>query len=136
MENESRENLTPSDTHPRSARSKAAQSGCDAPDDSISFLYAECAEELTAYLRKVYGDGPPEPDDVTQQAFAKLASQENLPRIKNLKAFLWRMARNLVLTERRNAETRSKYEFEVEQLYFAVRGNDFTPERDLEVKQQ
>lgn len=102
----------------------------------LTALYQQCFEELIAYLRKVFGEGPPEPNDVAQLAFERLSRHEDLSKVKNLKAFLWRTARNLVLTERRNAETRSKYEYEVEQLYFVNRGNENTPERVLEVKQQ
>ncbi|MEM8937344.1 MAG: sigma-70 family RNA polymerase sigma factor [Pseudomonadota bacterium] len=127
---------TPSDVRQEPARSEPAQSEAGKAEHLVSALYAENADELTSYLRKMYGDGPPEPEDITQQAFARLASQEHLSAVNNLKAFLWRTARNLVLTERRNAATRSKYEYEVEQLFFAVRGNDFSPERVLEVKEQ
>ncbi|MEL7042482.1 MAG: sigma-70 family RNA polymerase sigma factor [Pseudomonadota bacterium] len=99
-------------------------------------LYQQSVDELIAYLRKVFGEGPPEPNDVAQQAFERLSRQEDLAGVRNLKAFLWRTARNLVLTERRNSETRSKYEYEVEQLYFVAKGNESTPERVLEIKQQ
>ena len=102
----------------------------------LKTLYAESANELTAYLRKVFGDGPPEPEDIAQQAFTRLAEYQDLNRVRNQKAFLWRTARNLALSHRRNIDTRSKYEFEIEQLYFAARGNDSPPERVLEVKQQ
>ena len=121
---------------PEQDQADALHTRSGSADPSLSLLYAETADELIAYLRKAFGDGPPEPEDVAQQAFARLASRESLSKIKNLKAFLWRTARNLMLTERRNASTRSKYEFEVEQLYFAIRGNAFAPERVLEVKQQ
>lgn len=105
-------------------------------EQRLAALYQQSFEELVAYLRKVFGEGPPEPNDVAQQAFERLTRQNDLSKVKNLKAFLWRTARNLVLTERRNSETRSKYEYEIEQLYFANRGNENTPERVLEVKQQ
>ncbi|MEM6652441.1 MAG: sigma-70 family RNA polymerase sigma factor [Pseudomonadota bacterium] len=105
-------------------------------EQRLAALYQQSVDELIAYLRKVFGEGPPEPDDVAQQAFERLSRQEDLSRVKNLKAFLWRTARNLVLTERRNSETRSKYEYEIEQLYFVARGNESTPERVLEVRQQ
>lgn len=102
----------------------------------IDELYQNYSSELSAYLRKTFGDGPPDPDDIAQEAFSRLLQQESLERVKNLKAFLWRTARNLVLTDKRNTATRSKYDFEIEHLFFAARGADDGPERVLEVNEQ
>lgn len=102
----------------------------------IDALYRDNKDALIAYLHKTFGGGPPDPDDIAHLAFERLANQSDLARINNLKAFLWRTARNLVLTEHRNANVRSKYEYEIEHLYFAFKGNDSSPERVLEVKQQ
>lgn len=104
--------------------------------NALGELYTSTCDELSSYLRKVYGDGPPDPDDVTQQAFERLYRYKDLHGIQNLKAFLWRTARNLVLTHRRDAETRSKYDFEIEHLLFSAQGSDASPERVLEVRQQ
>lgn len=38
----------------------------------ITQLYQDYAHELTMAVRKTFGDGPPDPLDVTQQAFEKL----------------------------------------------------------------
>ena len=102
----------------------------------LARLYKDHAEELSGYLRKAFGHGPPEPDDVAQQAFQKLAAYHDLSAINNLRAFLWRTARNIVLTHKRNEDARSKYDFEIEHLFFAVKGNESNPERVLEVKEQ
>jgi RNA polymerase sigma-70 factor (ECF subfamily) len=102
----------------------------------ISDLYASSADELSAYLRKIYGDGPPDPEDVAQQAFERLARYEDINGIKNLKAFLWRTARNLLLTHRRDSDTRSKYDYEIEHLFCAAKGSEASPQRVLEVRQQ
>lgn len=104
--------------------------------DAISDLYSTNSGDLSAYLRKVYGDGPPDPDDIAQQAFERLAAYKDIDRIKNLKAFLWRTARNLLLTYKRNSDARSKYDFEIEHLFFAAKGSEESPERVLEVRQQ
>ena len=116
----------------------ASESSPEALNDQmrLSRLYRDHSGELSAYLRKRYGDGPPDPEDVVQQAFLKLSERGNLPKINNLRAFLWRTARNLLLTHKRNDSTRSKYDYEVELLFFAIRGNEFSPERVLEVRQQ
>lgn len=104
--------------------------------DRLAKLYADNIGELTGYLRKAFGDGPPDPEDVAQEAFQKLAQQDDLSVIDNLRAFLWRTARNLTLTYRRQTEVRSKFDFEIEHLLFAVGGPGFSPENVLEVKEQ
>ena len=108
-----------------------------APDQSdLWALYRDYQPELTAYLRGAFGEGPPEPEDVVQEAFQRLAEQDDLSVVRNLRAFLWRTARNLVLTHKRNREARSQYDFEIEHLFFAIEGSGFNPERVLEVKEQ
>lgn len=105
-------------------------------ETAITALYHETSDELTGYLRKRFGDGPPDPEDITHEAFTKLAEQKDLSGVKHLRAFLWRTARNLMLDFKRHAEVRSKYDFEIEHLYFALDGLDNSPENVLEVKEQ
>ncbi|MEM1140982.1 MAG: RNA polymerase sigma factor [Pseudomonadota bacterium] len=102
---------------------------------TLTSIYNSHSRELTGYLRKAFGDGPPDPEDVAQAAFQKLAEMD-LSGIRNLKAFLWRTARNLTLTEKRNRNIRSRFDFEIEHLYFAAPGPDSGPQRVLEVEQQ
>lgn len=99
-------------------------------------LYKDHWANLSNYLRHAFGDGPPDPDDIAQEAFEKVLEYGALSEIRNLKAFVWRTARNLVLSEKRHLKTRSKFDFEVEQLFFATRGPDSDPERVLEVREQ
>lgn len=114
------------------------QKPCAIPENwgAISDLYATSADDLSGYLRKVYGDGPPDPDDIAQQAFEKLAAYPDIERVRNLKAFLWRTARNLLISCKRSADVRSKYDYEIEHLFFAAKGSDESPEHVLEVRQQ
>ncbi|MEM0912231.1 MAG: sigma-70 family RNA polymerase sigma factor [Pseudomonadota bacterium] len=102
----------------------------------LSDLYKHHLTKLVGYLRKQFGDGPPDPEDVAQLAFQKLIERKDSHKIKNLQAFLWRTARNLTLNGHRYNQVRKDRDFEVEQLYFAEKSNDSTPERVLEVKQQ
>ena len=105
-------------------------------DVTLAAFYQEHRAELTNYLRKQFGDGPPDPDDVTQLAFQKLLERGDLSGIRSLRAFLWRTARNLTLNFRRSDGIRSGYDFEVEQLFFAEKGNESSPERVVEVREQ
>ncbi|MEM9234811.1 MAG: sigma-70 family RNA polymerase sigma factor [Pseudomonadota bacterium] len=103
---------------------------------ALADLYREHGEQLAAYLRKAFGDGPPDPDDVAQEAFHRLVQQESLDRIKNLRAFLWRTARNILLSQKRNIESRSRFDYEIEHLFFASKSPAATPERVLVVREQ
>ncbi|MEM9054458.1 MAG: RNA polymerase sigma factor [Pseudomonadota bacterium] len=113
----------------------AAPSSEDAQHD-MEALYRTHAKDLSSSLRKAFGDGPPDPDDIAQQAFQKLIERERLSDIRNLKGFLWRTARNLVLNAKRSRSTRAKYDFEIEQLYFPSRGGNSSPEAVLSAKEE
>ncbi|WP_394705864.1 RNA polymerase sigma factor [uncultured Hyphomonas sp.] len=52
---------------------------------------------MVGRLRKIHGAGPPEPEDVAQAAFSKLAELTDLSRIRSPRAFLFRTAINLGL---------------------------------------
>ncbi len=107
-----------------------------AQQSALDTLYRDHREQLAAHLRKAFGDGPPDPDDVAQEAFHRLMRQESLDHVKNLKAFLWRTARNILLSQKRNIETRSRFDYEIEHLFFAAESPALTPERVLIVQDQ
>ncbi|MEM0986323.1 MAG: sigma-70 family RNA polymerase sigma factor [Pseudomonadota bacterium] len=104
--------------------------------NDITALYRDHSAELIASLRKAFGAGPPDPEDVAQQAFQKLIEREDRSDIRDLKAFLWRTARNTFLKAVSKNGVRSRHDFEVEHLFFPARGDDSTPERVLEVKEE
>ncbi|MEM6898556.1 MAG: sigma-70 family RNA polymerase sigma factor [Pseudomonadota bacterium] len=116
-----------------------ARVGADIQDDmpkAVSDLYVDYADQLSQAIRRTFGDGPPDPDDVAQHAFEKLIQRGNLDKITNLKGFLWRTARNIVLAAKRSANVRNKYDFEIEHIYFALKDNESTPERIIIVREQ
>lgn len=116
--------------------SEARQAARPKAPTRLELLYQDYAGQLSASLRKMYGDGPPDPEDVSQQAFQKLMERGDLGSIANLRAFLWRTARNIVLGHRRSQNVRSRYDFEVEQIYFPLKDDETTPERIIEVRDQ
>ena len=103
---------------------------------ALAAFYEQHRAELTSYLRKQFGNGPPDPNDMTQLAFQKLLERGDLSGIRCLRAFLWRTARNLTLNYRRSDSIRCGYDFEIEQLFFAEKGNGSSPERVVEVREQ
>lgn len=104
--------------------------------DLIKSLYLEFSETLTGALRRDFGDGPPDPRDTMQLAFQKLIERGDYGNIRNLKSFLWRTARNLALEKRRTAIGRSKFDYEVEQIFFPLKSDTSTPEAIAIAKDQ
>ena len=102
----------------------------------IAAIYDEYSHQLSATLRKIYGDGPPDPEDVAHQAFEKVMERGDIASISNLRAFVWRTARNLVLAAKRSATVRSRYDYEVEQIYFPLKSDVSTPESVLEAREK
>lgn len=107
----------------------------DAPP-AVAQLFNEYRTPLSSALRRMYGDGPPDPDDIAQQAFQKLIERGDFGSIRNLKGFVWRTAKNLVFAAKRTKTVRSKYDYEVEQLYFPLKADASTPESIIEAKEQ
>lgn len=123
---------------PRARRSEkpAAMSSTPQASTTVEALYQDYAEQLAASLRKIYGNGPPDPDDVSHQAFEKLIERGDLASITNLRAFVWRIARNLVLSAKRSQDARSRYDFEIERIYFPLKDDESTPERIIVIREQ
>ncbi|MEM9316928.1 MAG: sigma factor, partial [Pseudomonadota bacterium] len=91
-------------------------------NDDIAALYRDHAGSLVASLRSTFGNGPPDPADVAQHAFQKLIERRDRSDIQDLRAFLWRTACNAFLKAIKKDDVRSRYDFEVEQLFFPARG--------------
>ena len=129
--------------HPEAVRSPDLSTDTDEacadpvePATQLAHLYTEEVDALAAYLNQAFGSGPPDPDDIAQEAFQRLLEHEDLGGIKYLKAFLWRTARYLTITKKRSIIRRSKYDYEIEQLFFAYASPGCDPERVLEAKEQ
>lgn len=63
----------------------------------LSSFYHTHWRGLCAFLRKTYGSGPPDPEDIAQDAFYQLAKMESREHIENPKAFLYKISINLTL---------------------------------------
>ena len=104
--------------------------------DSFKTLYQNVGEELVEGLRNRFGDGPPEPEDLAQEAFRRAIDHPEWSRISNKRAFIWRTAINLAVTNMRTTTARTKYEPDIRNIYFAEEGDNSTPETVLLVKEQ
>ncbi|MEM8937181.1 MAG: RNA polymerase sigma factor [Pseudomonadota bacterium] len=102
----------------------------------LEAAYERYSPKLKAALLKSFGSGPPDPEDVIQQAFQNLLERKDHSDIRDIHAFLWRTARNLTLQAKRKSIVRSKYDYEIEQLYFPLGGDNSTPESILRAKEE
>ena len=82
----------------------------------LAELYRRHWAELSGYVRRAFGPGPPEPEDVTQAAFARLAALEGAPDVLNPRAFLFQTARNIVFDHRRREAVRARLRPEISLL--------------------
>ncbi|MEM0912629.1 MAG: sigma-70 family RNA polymerase sigma factor [Pseudomonadota bacterium] len=122
--------------NPDSNPSDARLSPLENFTDPTIALYRDYAKTFVASLRKSFGDGPPDPEDVSQQAFKQLMERGDFTSIKNLKAFLWRTATNIILGVKRGESVRARHNFEIEQIYFPLKDNKSNPERIISVRKQ
>lgn len=106
------------------------------PDPRVAALSTSYLSEMAMALRKRYGDGPPDPDDVAQEAFRRIIEKGDTSNIQNLKAFLWRTARNLILDTKKIDKVRSKYDYEIQQIFFTTGGDISSPENVIIVREQ
>lgn len=91
-------------------------------------LFAENWNDLTGWLMRRYGPGPPEPEEVAQDSFAKIAGLASVDHIENPRAFLFAIAVNNMLMGNRWLErTRRLIDGELNYLSQDVEG--LTPER-------
>jgi RNA polymerase sigma factor (sigma-70 family) len=94
----------------------------------VDVLYARHRSELCQYIKKHFGAGPPDPEDVVQETFIKYAAIENLQTIDNPRAYLFRTAHNVLVDERRKLAVRRATPGHGES---APMSDDRTPERVL-----
>lgn len=76
----------------------------EVPPDPLAELYLRYRRDVVDFVRRKFGSGPPEPEDVAQAVFLQLAAQHRPELIQNPRSFLLKSAQNLVLDHyRRNA---------------------------------
>ena len=61
----------------------------------LEALFNAHGNELKHTLRRLFGDGPPDPEDLVQSAFSQIANLKSDHPIENPKAYLFKVAINL-----------------------------------------
>jgi RNA polymerase sigma-70 factor (ECF subfamily) len=78
----------------------------NAGGDAVELAYRRYWTELCLHIRKTFGSGPPEPEEVAQGAFARFAALTQPRAVENPRAFLYRCAHNIVMDHRRRDAVR------------------------------
>ncbi|RMB12213.1 RNA polymerase sigma factor [Eilatimonas milleporae] len=105
-------------------------------DQSFAAFYEQVAEELVKGLKKRFGNGPPEPQDLAHEAFRRVFEYPGFSDVDNKRAFLWRTALNLAAIERRKMDVRTRKEPDVLDTFFSDKGDIPTPESILCMREQ
>jgi RNA polymerase sigma-70 factor (ECF subfamily) len=103
---------------------------------AFSATYARDWRDLCAFLRARFGSGPPDPEDMAQQAFFRLGELSAERDVPSPRAFVFRAAINLTLDERRRL-TRTHRTLDASAPLLATEGEEEPGlERSLIAKEQ
>jgi RNA polymerase sigma factor (sigma-70 family) len=103
-------------------------------DQRLADLYRQFWGELYAYLRRTFGSGPPDPEDLAQSAFAQFAARSDWRSLEHPRAFIYRIAQNLVVDHHRAEAVRSRYVKETAGV--SEHSDDLHAERVISAKEQ
>jgi RNA polymerase sigma-70 factor (ECF subfamily) len=120
--------------HASDAPRGAIQAGAGALS-GLDDLYRRHFTTLSAFVRRKFGPGPPDPEDVAQAAFERFAALTDQAQVRNPKAFLYRCARNYVIDHRRRQAVSTRLASEVQSLNPTGASADGDPLRVLEARE-
>lgn len=89
---------------PVAADIAAASQQHQRPALNMTQLFQQHWTGLCGFLYRLYGAGPPEPEDVAQEAFSVLSGLKDSSHIEQPKAFLYKVAINIALKARRSEQ--------------------------------
>lgn len=107
---------------------REVKSGREVPSLFVEDLYRKHWKDLCGWLYRRYGPGPPEPEDIAQAAFEKMAAIKDVGRIKNPRAYLFTTAVNEALMSIRWA-ARNRQFIDDELKYVGRKVEELSPER-------
>ena len=110
------------------AEGAAPPMGVSAEAPALADLYARYSREILAFVRGKVGAGPPEPEDVTHEAFANFAAANGASEVQNPRAFLYRAAANLVVNHHRHAAVMRRHALDVATEEFSRDRDELSPE--------
>lgn len=99
---------------------------------ALDDAYRRHFSELISFVRRNFGSGPPDPEDIAQQSFIRMSGADR--PVENIGAFLRRTARNLVIDHHRGALRASNAMRSAEIL--EENNADFSPEDVLSSREE
>ena len=90
-------------------------------------LYREHMRDLTGWLTRRYGPGPPEPEEIAHMAFAKIAEVKDVGRLTSARNFLFTTAVRCAIDLFRKNDTLRRFE-EEQMALFGDEVGEITPE--------
>lgn len=100
--------------------------------DVVVEFYRDHFHRFVADLRSKFGSGPPDPEDVAQQAIEKLLSHnETQEPIRSVNAYLWMMCRNIIVSEIRSQKSSKQRDLDYAKHNYDPQGSVLSPERVL-----
>lgn len=132
----------PSDSSSSEARNETSSNesseahGESSGPRNLQALYLSFKDTLVAQLTARFGPGPPEPEDIAQQAFERLQAREDLADIKQLENFVWISACNLIRSDFRAQRVRRDHAREAAEGVFFDLCDEIGPERVLLAREQ
>ncbi|MEM1196336.1 MAG: sigma-70 family RNA polymerase sigma factor [Pseudomonadota bacterium] len=102
----------------------------------LKAVYDRYFDRLVGQLRARYGAGPPDPADIAQATFEKLASRNMLDDVANVEAFSWTTANNLMRNERRALRVRAAHASRESASDPHLQCDEFDPERVVMAREE
>ncbi len=102
----------------------------------VQHLYNKHWDDLCKFVHSRFGSGPPDPEDVAQNAFIKYADAHESKSIDNPKAFLFRTASNLVVDHHRSPKNVQPTEDDINSFENTEKSDVWSPETVLMGKQE
>lgn len=106
------------------------------PASLIEWLYRAHRADLTRYVASRFGSGPPEPEEVAQAAFAKLAASGDVSELTNPRSYLYTIACNIVIDHQRRSARRDAAHRDIFGECGAEELSESSPERVLLAKER
>ena len=86
-----------------------APEACSGRNRVLEDLYQKHWKNLCAWIRRRFGDGPPEPEDLAQSAFERFAALDDFDIIRDKRAFLYTVAARSAVDGLRSREVMRRY---------------------------
>lgn len=123
-------------TRPGGARPRSAAPAPAADGRAwLDVLYRRHWTDLCAWLRRRYGAGPPEPEDVAAEAFAKLAARDDIDKVRDVRAYLFTTAARCAIDALRGRARLTRF-IDDQLAQYGREVGELTPERVYSAREQ